>query len=123
MAQVTGNDLALRCVNISFLFKELYLVAARFLRVIHGAMRTPDQGSRVGAIFRIETDPDTGGQMQVVTRNGVRSQYCQPYFLGDESRVLYTRDLRQKHDEFITDLAAYDVGASDAGRDTRRHRA
>src|SRR6202041_1033873 len=115
MAQVTSNDLTLRCVKIPFLFKELNLVAARSLRAIHGAMRTLDQGSRVGTIFRIETDPDTGGQMQVVTRNGVRSQYRLPYLLGDESRVLYTGDLRQKHDEFIAGVAAYSIGAPDAG--------
>ena len=81
--------------------EDLHGVPTAFFGPVHGGVGTFDECFEIGAIVGIQTDPDAGGDKDLLLRDDHRRRERPSKPLAHEGRSLDPGDVGQKHRELV----------------------
>src|ERR1700679_48652 len=87
-------------------FEERAIIAALFLGNQHRNARVLDESGGIGAVVRINPDPNARGNLQIMSRDEVWRAERVEYFLCAQGRVFSIGHGGQQYYEFIAALTA-----------------
>ena len=101
---------------------ELVVVATGVLGPIHRRVGVAHQRLRIGAVVRIDSDADAGGDEELAFADDEGNLQRLQNFLGDLGCVLHLIDPRNEQRELVTAKAGHGVAFAHAAADPLRDR-